>query len=58
MTSRPVRLRIHDSLGRVRTLSDGPDAYEYLAEGDALALESRSFFSVQGRTLSKHSLIP
>lgn len=40
MTSRPVRLRIHDSLGRVRTLSDGPDAYEYLAEGDALALES------------------
>ena len=33
MTPRPLRIRIRDSLGRIRTLTEGPDSYERLDEG-------------------------
>lgn len=58
MTPRPVRLRIHDSLGRIRTLSDGPGAYERLTEGDTLPLESPKTILLLGTGPHPEQAIP
>lgn len=42
MSQRPSRIRIHDSLGRLRSLAEGPEAYDFLNMAEFHAKERAS----------------
>lgn len=61
MTSRPLRTRITDSLGRLRTLADGPDAYETLnvqAKAAADPLQPLLFLGIGAHPEDALHLVP